>query len=85
MASTSSGPGSGNYSPIGLSSMSMSYHPSGIGPPTVVSPSTVPCSSPNTYVLPSQSLPEAATYVSSPHRELKLSSLLHYTIIRELI
>lgn len=60
IASNSSG--SGNYSPIGLSSMPMSYH---TGNAAVVTPSGAASSSPNTYVLPSQSLPEP-TYATSP-------------------
>ncbi len=71
--------GSGNYSPIGLSSMPMSYHTGGgggisggggagggpgIGTAAIVT-SNGPNVSPNTYVLPNQSLTEV-TYAASP-------------------
>ncbi|KAK7576568.1 hypothetical protein V9T40_012854 [Parthenolecanium corni] len=55
--------GSGNYSPIGLSSVPMGYHTNSVGA-AVVTP-TGACSSPSSYVLPSQSLPEA-TFATSP-------------------
>lgn len=69
LASNSSG--SGNYSPIGISSMSMNYHSSsgiGSGPGGGGGGGVTPSgasSSPTAYVLPSQSLPDA-TYAPSP-------------------
>lgn len=59
---------SGNYSPIGISSMNMSYHGSGVGATSGVSHQNGGPASPTTYVLPSQSLPEAS-YSASPQRK----------------
>lgn len=62
--STNPNGGGGNYSPIALSSMPMGY-PSGIS----TAASSGPCTSPNTYVLPTQTLPETSYSSSSQSKK----------------